>query len=125
AALMAQGAAPVQARQQAGYRVFGAKPGAYGAGLQGLIDSRDWHNDSDLATAYCNWGGYAYGQQHYGTDARHTFTQRLASMDLVLQNQDNREHDLLDSDDYYQFQGGMTAAVRHFSGTQPVIFFGD
>jgi hypothetical protein len=34
------------------------------------------------------------------------FEQRLRSVEAVVQNQDNREHDLLDSDDYYQFEGG-------------------
>ena len=46
-------------------------------------------------------------------------------MQIVLQNQDNREHDLLDSDDYYQFQGGLTAAVRQVRGTSPEVYFGD
>ena len=46
-------------------------------------------------------------------------------MEIVLHNQDNREHDLLDSDDYYQFQGGLTAAVRSARGTNPQIYFGD
>lgn len=123
--LQQQGINATEARRQAGYRIFGAKPGAYGAGLQGLMDSREWRDDSDLASAYRNWGGYAYGQQDFGTDAREQFSARLAEIELVVQNQDNREHDLLDSDDYYQFQGGMTAAVRHFSGQQPQIFFGD
>ncbi|HVL01340.1 MAG TPA: cobaltochelatase subunit CobN [Dongiaceae bacterium] len=125
ALLVAQGCDANVARRQAGYRIFGSKPGAYGAGLQGLIDQRNWQNDGDLTSAYLNWGGYAYGQQEYGIEAQPQFSQRLAGIDLVLQNQDNREHDLLDSDDYYQFQGGMTAAVRHLSGTQPQIYFGD
>lgn len=125
AELVAQGLAPDEARRQAGYRIFGAKPGAYGAGLQGLIDGRHWQDDADLATVYRDWGGYAYGQQHYGEEQRDTFAQRLAGIELVVQNQDNREHDLLDSDDYYQFQGGMTAAVRHFRGEQPLVYFGD
>jgi cobaltochelatase CobN len=43
----------------------------------------------------------------------------------VVHNQDNREHDLLDSDDYYQFEGGMTAAVEHASGTRPVVYHND
>ncbi|WP_197472918.1 cobaltochelatase subunit CobN, partial [Oleiphilus sp. HI0123] len=51
------------ARRQASYRVFGSKPGAYGAGLQGLIDERCWEQKSDLADAYLNWGGYAYGNE--------------------------------------------------------------
>jgi cobaltochelatase CobN len=46
-------------------------------------------------------------------------------MQIVLQNQDNREHDILDSDDYYQFQGGMTAAIRNLQGKNPETYFGD
>ena len=125
AALQADGLDADEARRRAGFRVFGARPGTYGAGLQGLMDSRAWQDDADLARAFREWGGYAYGADDYGSDAREGFAQRLSTIDLVLQNQDNREHDLLDSDDYYQFQGGMTAAVRHFSGRQPQIFFGD
>ncbi|MCY1273915.1 cobaltochelatase, CobN subunit [compost metagenome] len=125
AELQAQGLDPVSARRRAGYRIFGAKPGAYGAGLQGLIDSRDWQDDADLARAYLEWGGYAYGQQVYGEARRDSFATRLSQLEAVVQNQDNREHDLLDSDDYYQFQGGMSAAVRHLSGAQPAILFGD
>lgn len=125
AALAAQGLEAGAARRQAGYRVFGAKPGAYGAGLQSLIDGRHWKDDGDLARAYLAWGGHAYGQDDLGSPARDSFARRLAGIDLVMHNQDNREHDLLDSDDYYQFQGGMSAAVRHLSGTQPAMYFGD
>jgi len=123
--LIEQGHSAEQARQLAGFRIFGSKPGAYGAGLQGLMDSGQWRDDADLATAYRNWGGYAYGQQTYGEAAHERFSERLTQVELVVQNQDNREHDLLDSDDYYQFQGGMTAAIRHYGGRQPVVYFGD
>ena len=125
AALRQKGLAAEQARRQAGWRVFGAKPGAYGAGLQALMDERCWRDDADLAEAYRAWGGYAYDRNQYGAPAPERFSERLATIDLVVQNQDNREHDLLDSDDYYQFQGGMSAAVRHFSGRQPTIYHGD
>ncbi len=125
AALAATGLDGANARRLAGHRVFGAKPQSYGAGLQGLIDGGHWDTDADLARAYLEWGGHAYGQHDYGTDARDAFARRLAGIDLVMHNQDNREHDLLDSDDYYQFQGGMAAAVRHFAGRQPALYFGD
>ncbi|MBT0962574.1 cobaltochelatase subunit CobN [Denitromonas iodatirespirans] len=125
AALSEAGLDADSARRAAGHRVFGAKPGAYGAGLQGLIDGRHWNDDADLARAYLEWGGHAYGQHDDGSAAHETFARRLAGIDLVMHNQDNREHDLLDSDDYYQFQGGMTAAVRHFAGSQPTVLFGD
>ena len=123
--LAEQGMAPEEARHQAGLRVFGAKPGSYGAGLQGLMDGKHWETDEDLAVAYRNWGAYAYGQNDAGTAVPETFVRRLSEIQLVVHNQDNREHDLLDSDDYYQFQGGMAAAVRHFSGQQPDLYFGD
>ncbi|MBL8265253.1 cobaltochelatase subunit CobN, partial [Steroidobacter sp.] len=113
------------ARAQAGWRVFGSKPGAYGAGLQSLIDSGNWSNDADLADAYCAWGGYAYGRGVAGVPAVARFNERLAAMQLVVQNQDNREHDVLDSNDYYQFHGGMSAAVRHLSGIAPVAYHAD
>jgi len=125
AELQAQGLSEEVARHQAGLRVFGAKPGSYGAGLQGLIDGRNWDSDEDLATAYRNWGAYAYGQKDDGTALPERFVQRLSEIELVVHNQDNREHDLLNSDDYYQVQGGMAAAGRHFRGQQPALYFGD
>ncbi|MDO6813971.1 cobaltochelatase subunit CobN [Tenacibaculum soleae] len=115
-----------QASERALYRVFGSKPGAYGAGLQGLIDGKNWTTSDDLAQAYINWSGYAYaGKSNSGKSAHETFKKRLANIEVVMQNQDNREHDILDSDDYYQFQGGMTAAVNTIKGSQPEIYFGD
>jgi cobaltochelatase CobN len=113
------------ALDRASYRVFGSKPGAYGAGLQGLIDNQNWESDQDLATAYINWSSYAYRGAGVGTAAPEAFQQRLAGMQIVLQNQDNREHDLLDSDDYYQFQGGLTAAIKTISGKVPTVYCGD
>ncbi|BAU64875.1 cobaltochelatase [Stanieria sp. NIES-3757] len=110
---------------RASYRVFGSKPGAYGAGLQGLIESQNWQTDEDLARAYLNWSSYAYDAKGNGHSAPEAFGNRLKQLQIVLQNQDNREHDLLDSDDYYQFQGGLTAAVRSVTGKNPIVYFGD
>ncbi|NET39131.1 MAG: cobaltochelatase subunit CobN, partial [Cyanothece sp. SIO1E1] len=114
---------PAQRRSR--YRIFGSKPGAYGAGLQGLIEAQNWTDDQDLARAYINWSSYAYTSQATGHAAPEAFEQRLQQMQVVLHNQDNREHDLLDSDDYYQFQGGLTAAIRSLTGKNPKTYFGD
>ncbi|MEO9273493.1 cobaltochelatase subunit CobN [Marinomonas sp. 5E14-1] len=128
--LLDQGMDEELANRQATYRVFGSKPGAYGAGLQGLIDERCWDTKADLAEAYVNWGGYAYDGNTYngeqdGVEAKSAFVERLSQLDAVVQNQDNREHDILDSDDYYQFQGGMTNAVTEFSGQAPSVYHSD
>jgi cobaltochelatase CobN len=124
-ALLQSGLDEDAARRQAGWRIFGAKPGAYGAGVQGAIDGRLWQSREDLAEVYLNWGGYAYGGSDEGTVARDQFAQRLSQVQAVLQNQDNREHDLLDSNDYYQFQGGMLAAVESLSGEAAASYHGD
>jgi cobaltochelatase CobN len=124
--LMAEGRTLDEAKSEASYRVFGSKPGAYGAGLQGLIDERCWEHKGDLAEAYLNWGGYAYGQQTGdGIAAPEAFKHQLSQLEVVVQNQDNREHDLLDSDDYYQFQGGMSNAVEVYRGAAPEVYHSD
>jgi cobaltochelatase CobN len=130
--LMNAGLTKEQAEMRSRYRVFGSKPGAYGAGLQGLMASQNWTDEQDLARAYINWSSYAYTSQNGesqsklgGISAPEAFKNRLEKMQIVLRNQDNREHDILDSDDYYQFQGGLTASVRAITGKNPQTYFGD
>ncbi len=124
-ALEAAGIPAPEARSLAAHRIFGAKPGAYGAGLQTLIDEGIWEARADLAAAYVTWGAYAYGSKAHGINNEALFRTRLAAIEAVIHNQDNREHDLLDSDDYYQFEGGMSAAVEAAAGAKPVIYHND
>jgi len=125
AALEADGSNPEDAAKRAGYRIFGSKPGAYGAGLQTPIDEGFWKDENDLAEAWLGWGQYAYAAGGEGTAERGLLEARLGSTDAVLHNQDNREHDLLDSDDYYQFEGGLALVVRHLSGRAPAVYHND
>lgn len=111
--------------EEAAYRVFGSKPGAYGAGLQAMIDERLWANKADLGEAYLEWGGYAYGAKSDGTRAKEALKTRLSQTEAIVQNQDNREHDLLDSDDYYQFEGGAAAAISTLQGVDRPIYHND
>jgi cobaltochelatase CobN len=114
-----------EAEAQARYRIFGSKPGSYGAGILTLIETGNWQGDDDFARAFLAWGGYAYGKGADGVDAQPIFAQRLKSIEVALHNQDNREHDIFDSDDYFQFHGGMIASIRALTGTQPKAYFGD
>ncbi|MBB3918200.1 cobaltochelatase CobN [Rhizobium fabae] len=125
ARLAAAGLDEKAAAKRAGYRIFGSKPGAYGAGLQALIDEKGWEQRADLAEAYLVWGSYAYGAGEEGRAERGVFEEQLRSIQAVVQNQDNREHDLLDSDDYYQFEGGMAAAAEMVGGARPAIYHND
>jgi cobaltochelatase CobN len=117
------GAGP--AWRRATTRVFGSKPGTYGAGLLQLLDSRDWRGDADLAEVYAAWGGYAYGRGLDGEPAREALRDVYGRIDVAVKNVDSREHDILDSDDYYQYHGGMVATVRSITGREPAAYLGD
>jgi len=125
AVLSAKGASDADAAKQAGFRIFGTKTGGYGAGLQTMMDEGLWTDRGDLAEAWLEWGAHAYDGEGDSVPMRERLEARMKSLQAVIQNQDSREHDLLDSDEYYQFEGGMAAAVQHLSGQQPVIYHND
>ncbi|MFK4223450.1 cobaltochelatase subunit CobN [Streptomyces sp. NPDC019890] len=106
-------------------RIFGSRPGTYGAGLLQLIDSRDWRTDADLAEVYSVWGGYAYGRELDGRPARAEMETAYKRITVAAKNTDTREHDIADSDDYFQYHGGMIATVRALRGTAPEAYIGD
>ena len=106
-------------------RVFGPKPGAYGSGVLPLIETRNWRSDEDLAEVYMAWSGWSYRRGEFGAPARAAMIRRFAAIDVAVKNQDNREHDIFDSDDYLQDHGGMIATVRVLRGEAPLAWFGD
>jgi len=125
AALIKAGCSEQEASTQAGYRVFGARPGLYGTGLPEFLRQEDWGNRQDLGQVFTANSAYAYGVFGQGNQALPAFKKRLRQIEAIVQNQDNREHDLLDSGEYYAFEGGMAAAVAAESGQRPLVFHND
>jgi cobaltochelatase CobN len=117
------GAAPAWRRATA--RVFGSRPGTYGAGLLQLLETQDWRGDADLARVYEAWGGYAYGSGLDGQPASEAMRECFSRIEVAVKNVDNREHDILDSDEYYQYHGGLVATVRALTGREPAAYIGD
>jgi cobaltochelatase CobN len=112
-------------QRRATLRIFGSKPGAYGAGLLPLIDAGNWQSNADLAEVYAVWGGYAYGRGVPGIAARVDMERSFTRIAVAAKNADTREHDIVDSDDYFQYHGGMVAMVRHLTGQAPAAYIGD
>ena len=106
-------------------RIFGSKPGTYGAGLLQLIDSKTWRSDEDLAQVYTTWGGFAYGRGLDGVPASDDMRTAYKRIAVAAKNTDTREHDIADSDDYFQYHGGMVATVRALTGKSPEAYIGD
>ncbi|HEX3605925.1 MAG TPA: cobaltochelatase subunit CobN [Candidatus Dormibacteraeota bacterium] len=125
AALVAAGLDPTTAAERARYRIFGSRPGAYGAGVLPLLDAGNWQTDADIAAVYTAWGAHAYTRERYGVAAEEQFRSSFSRIAVAIKNQDNREHDIFDSDDYLQYHGGMIACVRALTGTAPRAYFGD
>ncbi len=122
---MAAGIDGEQAKTLASYRIFGCRPGAYGAGVSDAIDSKNWKDEKDLAEIYVKWGGYAYGRKNFGVTVPDEFRRRLSRLDLTVKNEDTREYDMLDGDDFYSYHGGMIAAVKALKGELPRSYCGD
>jgi cobaltochelatase CobN len=112
-------------QRRATTRIFGSKPGTYGAGLLQLIDSRNWRDDADLAQVYTAWGGFAYGRGLDGRAATDDMNRQYRRIAVAAKNTDTREHDIADSDDYFQYHGGMVATVRALTGQAPAAYIGD
>ena len=106
-------------------RIFGSKPGTYGAGLLQVIDNRNWRDDADLAQVYTTWGGFAYGRDLDGRPAAEDMSMQYRRIVVAAKNLDSREHDIADSDDYFQYHGGMIATVRALTGQAPTAYIGD
>jgi len=114
-----------EASRRATLRVFSSGFGSYGTGLLPLIDAGNWNSALDLTEVFCRWGSYAFDSDGSASEDVSLLKVRLAEIEVVHQNQDNREHDILDSDDYFQFQGGLHASVKELRGQAPVVYHGD
>jgi cobaltochelatase CobN len=121
----AEGVGVEQAREEACYRIFGDRPGAYGCGVSEAIDAKNWKDQKDLSDIYINWGSYAYTRKTYGCSVPEEFKRRLSKINVTVKNQDSREYDILDGADWYDSHGGMINAVKTVGGKAPRSYCGD
>jgi cobaltochelatase CobN len=112
-------------QRRATTRIFGSAPGSYGAGILQVVEAGNWRDDQDLAEVYTQWGGFAYGRDLDGAPAADDMRTSYRRIAVAAKNVDTREHDIADSDDYFQYHGGMVATVRALTGSDPKAYVGD
>lgn len=120
-----KGSPKEEAWREAAYRIFGDAPGTYGAGVAALLEEKNWDSLDDLANVFIRWGGHAYGSRSNGSYKPELFRERLAHMEVTIKNEDNHETNMMSSDDYNAYHGGLIAAVRSCSGKKPHAYEGD
>ncbi len=111
-----------QAYERASLRVFGCPPGTYGAGVDIMINSKKWEKDTDLGEAYITWSGHGYSRKMHGEACRELFAHRLTTCDATVKNISSCEADMLDSDDFYNYHGGLISAVKSQKGFAPLSY---
>ena len=117
--LVEKGYTREQAYDRASARIFGCPPGTYGAGVDTLINSRQWESTEDLGNIYIRYSGHAYGRKLHGEAWGEQFAKRLSKTTVTIKNEPSVELDMLDSDDFYVYHGGLIAAVRTASKEKP------
>ncbi|RZB33081.1 MAG: cobaltochelatase CobN [Desulfobacteraceae bacterium Eth-SRB2] len=112
--------------RQATYRLFSARPGAYGGGgVSLMIAASAWETINDLGEQYIEKGGYAYGNGIWGEISHKEYADRLSTVDATFHKLASDESDPLDCCCFYDFHGGMYAAVKTVSGNEPKVYWGD
>lgn len=106
-------------------RVFSNAPGDYGSGVNHVVDASTWKTDLDLGELYTNRQAFAYGVTLAGAEAGRLFRSVLATVDVTFQNLDSAERSLADSDHYFEYLGGVSAAVKAAGGRSPRVLVSD
>jgi cobaltochelatase CobN len=114
-----------EAMRLATLRVFGCPPGTYGAGVAELIEAKNWETQEDLGNNYIRYSAHAYGKGVYGAHTPDTFKKPLSRMTLTVKNEDSREYDMMSCVDFYNYYGGLIAAVKTVRGVLPMAMVGD
>lgn len=123
-ALTEEGIPEDRASDQSRIRVFGCAPGCYGTAVSHVIDSKQWTDFRDLAQVFETWSSYGYTTKEHGESHPAAFKRRMSTVRVTIKNESTAEYDMLDSDDFYGYHGGLVACVRANSGRKPLSVTG-
>jgi cobaltochelatase CobN len=101
-------------------RIFGAAPGAYGAGVEELLGGES--EREAIGAAYLAATSHAYGgADGEGTATPGVFAARVATADVLLHGSDDPSRDLLEGAEDAAHIGGFAAAAASLGGKADLI----
>ncbi len=106
-------------------RIFGPESAQYGTGVNQLVKSRDWQNETDLVNNYLNSLQYVYTKNNYGKEMKGLLHKNLSKVELVSQIRSSRDYEITDLDHYYEYFGGLARTVEETSGKKAMMLISD
>jgi cobaltochelatase CobN len=101
-------------------RIFGAAPGAYGAGVEELLGGESAKEAIGAAYLAATSHGYG-GAEGEGTATPGAFAARVAAADVLLHGSDDPSRDLLEGAEDAAHIGGFAAAAAALGGKADLI----
>ncbi len=102
-------------------RIFGAAPGAYGAGIEQALATGRWASRDALGQAYLDATSHAYGGAlGEASPAAGAFAARVAAAELLVHVGDDAGRDLLEGGADAAHLGGFASAAA-LLGAQPLL----
>ncbi|QGG48740.1 Magnesium chelatase H subunit, BchH [Heliorestis convoluta] len=111
--------------ESAATRIFSNAPGSYGGNVNQMVENSAWEEAGELADTFIKRKGFAYGKQVRGEVADAIYRSALSSVDTSFQNIDSSEVGIVDIDHYYEYLGGVSAAVKSIRGEKPNVLVAD
>jgi cobaltochelatase CobN len=121
--LLEKGVAPEDAKRMAAVRIFTEPSGAYGTGVESVIQaSNTWKKDTEVSAVYFNRVGHLFGQGYWsdrpGGAALSIDIFKLALKDAkaAIHARSSHLYGTLDNDDVFQYLGATSMAIREVNG---------
>ncbi|MDR1040042.1 MAG: cobaltochelatase subunit CobN [Deltaproteobacteria bacterium] len=115
-ALLAKGFSEEEAGRFSRARIFSERVGNYGNRVPETISSSgSWDDPNDVALAFREHTGYAYGTDFWGEPARDALELNLAGSKIAWHSRSSNLFGILDDDDFNGYLGGLAMAITSLS----------
>lgn len=106
-------------------RIFGPPAGEYGTGVRGLVETRNWTEEGQLADAYLQSMNHLYTKGIRARRMDQLFRRQLSRVEVISQVRCSHDYEITDLDHYYEYFGGLAKSVEVAGGKKPEMLYSD